>query len=154
MRTLKPTRKQPRAGDVFTLAVRDNFLFGRVITTDAKAGWSMPGARLIYIFRTHSRIATLPDRGVLQATNLLVPPIMTNNVPWSRGYFEALDNLPFQPGEVLPLHCFRASHGTYFDDQANQLPGGVEPCGDWGLHSFASIDDVVSDALLIPRAGR
>jgi hypothetical protein len=78
--------------------------------------------------------------------------MMTNNLPWSRGYFQTLINLPIEAGEVLPRHCFQSAAGIYYDDMTNVLPGPIEPVGEWGLASFRSIDDVVSSALGLPLA--
>lgn len=152
MRVLQPSRVKPRQGDVFVLGVGERFLYGRVVSTQAMAGWSMPGSILIYLFRTESPVTDLPDRSVLGTDNLLVSPMMTNKLPWSRGYFQTVANLPLADGEVLPRHCFQSTAGRYFDEVATELPGPIEPCGDWGLHSFRTIDDEVSDTLLIPRA--
>lgn len=50
-------------------------------------------------------------------------------------------------------HCFlSASRGKYFDDQGHELPGPIEPVGDYRLHSLRTIDDEISDALGIPPA--
>lgn len=152
MQVLKPSRIKPKAGDVFALKLGDQFLFGRVINTDAKAGWSMPGAILIYVFRVSASEIALPDRVELSPSRLLVSPMMTNALPWSRGYFQTLVNLPVAEGEALARHCFRSTAGRYFDETATELPGPIEPVGDWGLHSFRTIDDQISDALGILRA--
>lgn len=149
---LKATRKPPQPGDVFGLRISDRYMFGRLVTDQAFAGWSMPGAILIYIFRTSAEHLTAPDRSELATANLLVPPMMTNRLPWTHGYFQTLASPPFSEGEVLPVHCFRSFNGVYYDEWAKELPGPVEPCGDWGLHSYRTIDDEISDALGIPRA--
>ena len=152
MEVLRPSRAQPRAGDVFALRLDGLFRFGRVISTDAMAGWNMTGARLIYVFRHTATQAAVPDRVEMTPEQLLVPPLMTNNLPWSRGYFRTLINLPIEAGEALPRHCFRASTGRYYDDMAKELPGPIEPVGEWGLQSYRSIDDVLSSALGLPLA--
>jgi hypothetical protein len=153
MQILKPSRVKPRSGDVFALRMRNWYVFGRVVSTEAKAGWDMPGAILIYIFKFRAHDMHPPSAGELVPKNLLVSPMMTNRLPWSRGYFQTLTNLPPRRGDdILALHCFRSSAGKYFDENAIELPGPVEPCGDWGLHSFRTIDDEISSALGIPRA--
>jgi hypothetical protein len=78
--------------------------------------------------------------------------MMTNTLPWSKGYFETVAHLPLSAEDVLPRHCFRSSSGKYFDEICNELPREEQPCGDWGLHSFRTIDDDVSDALGIPQS--
>jgi hypothetical protein len=54
--------------------------------------------------------------------------------------------------DVLPQHCFQDSRGWYFDEQGNRLHAAVEPVGQWGLHSYRTIDDEISKALGIPPA--
>jgi Immunity protein 26 len=152
LEVLRPSRLRPIAGDVFALRLGGAFRFGRVISTEAMAGWNLPGANLIYVFRYCSTEAVVPSRAELTVTKLLVSPMMTNKLPWSRGYFQTLTNLPIEAGEALPRHCFRSSGGRFYDEMTNELPGPVEPVGDWGLHSFRTIDDEVSSALGIPLA--
>lgn len=85
-----------------------------------------------------------PDR-------LLVSPIMTNKLPWSKGYFETLANVPLGEDDVLDQHCFLDWTGRYYDENLNELPGPREPVGEYGLASFRTIDDEVSDALGFER---
>lgn len=153
LQVLSPSRKKPKAGDVFVLQLPDGrFLFGRVISTEAMAGPSMGGAILIYVYRERSEAKVLPDRGELRPDRLLVSPIMTNQQPWTKGYFETIENLPLDGDDVLDQHCFRRWDGRYFDEALNELPGPVEPVGDYGVHSFRTIDDEISDALGFDRA--
>src|SRR4051812_1990034 len=132
MRVLRPSRRRPRRGDVFALAMAENYLLGRVVSVTAKPGWSMSGANLIYVFRTKfSQLPDVPAGSALSpATELLVPPMMTNNLPWTRGYFQTIGSVPLTAEDVLPQHCFRSSTGKYFDEAANELAGAAEPCGD------------------------
>ncbi|QGQ21151.1 hypothetical protein GC089_16365 [Cellulomonas sp. JZ18] len=149
LRVLKASRKKPRAGDLFVMQLPDgSHLFGRVISTDAQAGPSMPGAVLIYVYRQRFPGKDVPDRSALSRDHLLVSPMMTNHLPWSKGYFETVAHRPLEPGDVLPQHCFlSAARGRYFDERGNELPGPIEPVGDYGLHSYRTIDDAVSEAL-------
>lgn len=150
---LRPSRKAPRSGDLFVLQPDDQFLYGRVIRTDAMAGPSIRGAILLYIYALRSATPTEPERSAVSRDDLLLPPLMTNRLPWSRGYFETIANWPLEAGEVHDPHCFRDRiRGTYHDDQANELPEPVEPVGPYGLQSFRTIDDRVSDALGLSRA--
>jgi hypothetical protein len=148
---LKPSRKRLHPGDVFALYIGDEYSFGRIITVEAKPGYSMRNAVLIYVYRTRMGAKELPERSELRPDNLIVSPMMTNRLPWSRGYFEFVANIELDDADILPQHCFRSSYGEYFDESLNRLPGAVEPVGDWGLHSFRTIDDELSDALGIPR---
>jgi hypothetical protein len=156
LQVLTPSRKAPRPGDLFAVQLRDpSYRFGRVIRTDAR--WihaqDAGGAVLIYVYETQSHEMTVPDRDRLRPGRLLVPPMMTNRLPWSRGYIQTVANMPLDEQDVLPRHCFLSgARGRYFDDNGQSVRGPIEPVGDWGLHSFRTIDDAISDALLVPRA--
>jgi hypothetical protein len=77
---------------------------------------------------------------------------MTDRKPWTQGYFETLTTLPLDDDDVLDQHCFRRWDGRYFDESLNELSGPVEPVGDYGVHSFRTIDDEVRDASGFERA--
>jgi hypothetical protein len=148
---LKPSRRRVRAGDLFVMLPTDgSYLFGRVVRTDAVV--LAPGAILIYIYRHRSRNKSVPPADFLRPQDLLVPPLLTNRLPWSRGYFETIANLPLVAEDVLSQHCFkRVSFGYYVDEWGRRLPGPSEPTGTYGLHSYRTIDDAVSEALGIPQ---
>lgn len=106
---LRPSRSKPRAGDVFALRqLGGDFRFGRVISTDAMAGWSMPGATLIYIFRFSSSELAMPEQDLLAANDLLIAPLMTNRLPWSRGYFQTIDHRALAAGRCSLNTAFAA----------------------------------------------
>lgn len=151
MRILKPTRKKPRPGDVFVLQMPDDkYSFGRVVSTSAMVGGRIQ-SQLIYVFKIRSASKGLPERPELRSDHLLVPPMMTNLLPWSRGYLETIAHLPFEPGDILPQHCFYDSFfRKYVDELGNDLPGPVQPVGELGLQSFRTIDDTISTGLGIP----
>lgn len=151
MRILKPTRKKPRPGDVFVLQMPDDmYSFGRVVSTSAMVGGRIQ-SQLIYVFKVRSASKNLPERSELRSDRLLVPPTMTNLLPWSRGYLETIANLPFESDDILPQHCFYDSFfRKYVDEFGNDLPVPVEPVGESGLQSFRTMDDAVSKGLGIP----
>jgi hypothetical protein len=158
MVVLERSRRRQQVGDLFTLRLGTRpYLFGRVVRTDANAG-GFPNSNLVYIFRIESDLPVPPDRADLRPSNLLVPPIMTNRLPWSRGYFRTIASWPIGPGEALQRHCFEEPRRPpdyphrYFDEHGVELPNRVEPCGEWGLHSYRTIDDAVSRALGMPAA--
>jgi hypothetical protein len=152
LRVLRKSRKLPRVGDVFVALPPDGlYVIGRVISTTALAGPDMP-AILIYIYKLRSDAKAPPEPKELRPNHLLVAPIMTNRRPWSEGYFETLVNWPLATTDILHQHCFRSSTGHFYDDMARDLDRPTEPCGKWGMHSFRTIDDEISDALGIPRS--
>lgn len=151
LRILRPSRKRIRPGDVFALQPREQtYLLGRIISTEARIG-PMQDVVLLYVYRT--RFTSMPDAQRFPHDDLLVSPIMTNRLPWTRGYFENVGHWDLDSADVLDQHCFQdAERGMYFDEFSNELPGPIEPVGDWGLHSYRTIDDEVSSALGIPLA--
>lgn len=153
IRVLKPSRKRPQPGDVFAVQMPDGlYSFGRVIKMDVPIH-AMTGNILIYVFKTRSESADVPRRELLRPDQLLLPPLLINRLPWSRGYFEHLGNLPLEDSEVLPVHCFWSfSRKVHYDDTGAVLPEPVEPVGTHALSSFRTFDDRLSDALGVPRA--
>lgn len=142
---LKKSNTAPAVGDVFVMLPPDNlFLYGRVIAKDAMIG-PMHDCYLIYVYRQRSKIKQeIPE---LFRGQLLIPPMMSNKLPWTRGYFETLENRELGPMDRLLKHCFMDTRGWYFDEYNNRLSSPVEPIGERGLQSFRTIDDQISKAL-------
>lgn len=153
MQVLKKSRTKPKRGDVFALQILDfEFIFGRVISTDAEIG-PVDGMVLLYIY--DSRSASKNEIPPLEKHRLLIPPTMINYLPWSRGYFENVGHSPLEESDILPVHCFENTSFRdvrYFDEHNNRLKKRIEPCGGYGLSSFRTIDDKISTALGVPRA--
>jgi len=151
LRVLRPSRHRPVAGDVFALQVPDrSYLFGRVILVEPDRA-PMPLSYLIYVY-DHRGSDKAFDIRQLRPDRLLIPPVWINRMPWAKGYFETLANLPIDKGDLLEQHCFVRWTGELLDETGATLPQRVEPCGDWALSSYRWLDDRISDALSIPRA--
>ncbi len=151
MKVLKKSRKRPRPGDIFAFQVEEGlFRFGRVIRVDARIG-PMEDCVLLYIYRASSvEKNRIPELG---KDDLLVPPVMTNFLAWSKGYFEIVEHRPLVQEDVFPVHCFwSCANQRHYDDNNNELPRRSEPCGFYGLAGYGAIDDEVSNALGIPLA--
>jgi hypothetical protein len=152
LQILTPSRKGPKAGDIFVFRPKKRgYFFGRVVATDAMIT-SMKDCNLLYLFAAESETKQPPAR--LLIGDLLVPPLMTNRLPWSRGYFETVAHREFAPGERLPVHCFHdpffKKYERYWDEYSHELSEKLEPCGVYALKSYRTIDDAVSEALGIP----
>lgn len=152
MRVLHPSRKRLRPGDIFAYQMPDDlYRFGRVIRTDTSiANW--PDVVLVYLYRPSS-VSKL-EVPWLGRNNLLIPPVGTNRLGWSRGYFETVAQRPLQPDDVLPVHCFEETwtrHPRYWTEDGDRLPDRTEPCGVWALSSYANIDADLSEALGFPE---
>lgn len=132
-------------------------LFGRVVLAAVPYTRApMPGANLIYIYAVQSLLPRADFRELL-ASGLLVPPVWTDRLPWTKGYFQHINNRPLNGFDLLP-HCFRRapvepdSAIKYVDEAGRELRARTEPCGEWGLASYRWIDDQVSDAVGMRRA--
>jgi len=146
---LKKSRRRLQVGDIFVMLPPDGeFLFGRVIDLAAEL---VPGVacNLIYVYRVRSRLKSpVPE---LRRDQLLIPPLLTNRLGWSRGYFEHVENRPLSAKDRLPRHCFRDPLlGRYFDERARRLKRPIKPVGIRGLDSYRTMDDSISAALGIP----
>jgi hypothetical protein len=123
---------------------RRGYLFGRVIRTDANAG-GFPNSNLIYIYSPESKTPEpIPE---LLPRHLLLPPMMTNNLPWVRGYFKFVCHRPLAKGDLLPRHSFQDERGWLFNESGARQRRASSPIGEWALHSFRTIDDEISQAL-------
>ena len=142
------------AGDIFVYqmeACPNRYYFGRVIRTDAAIG-GFKDTILIYLYKQFSEDKNLVPE--LICMDLLVPPIATNALPWTKGYFEVVSASVLDIKDVLSEHCFKDFRGKFFDENGNHLKEAVAPVGEYGLHSYRTIDDEVSIAFGIPIATR
>ena len=98
---------------------------------------------LIYLYN----VASDEEIPSLTLSNLLTAPIGTNALPWTKGFFEVVENRRIEVNDLLPKHCFRDARGWYFDENANRLNTPHEPVGVFGLHSYKTIDEEIGKAL-------
>lgn len=151
---LRTSRARPRPGDVFVMRPKGGFyLFGRVIATDVTIDEILTGCILIYVYRTRAQDKTPVPR--LSPGDLLAPPMITNALPWRRGYFETVERGILPGAELLPRHCFWDGLARrHVDDTGEAVapPSAGEPVGEWALQSYRTIDDEISRALGLPLA--
>lgn len=153
LQSTKRSRHVPARGDTFVMLLpTGKYLFGRVILADPpRESAPGPSTNLIYIYSGQSDTKK-PDYQQLTPDRLLLPPIWTNRLGWSKGIFQTVENEPLREHDLLRQHCFRDSfRRIYLDETGKELSFCVEPCGEWGLVSYRWIDDHVSDAVGIPR---
>ena len=96
---MKKSSKKPQEGDVFVLQpVIGKFYFGKVVQTNLKSIDSfINGMTLIYIYKCCSIEKQIPLG--LETEELLIAPIIVNNQPWLKGYFETIGNKPVLENE-------------------------------------------------------
>ncbi len=151
MRILKKTRKSPQVGDYFVLQiVEGKYHWGRVIKKDVVGG-GYPNSILVYIYNVCTQEKSLVPELIKE--DLLIPPKVTNELPWKKGYFEMVGNGELKEGDKFDFHCFYdVVFDCYMDENGERILKRIEPCGSYGLASFSSIDDELSQALEIPLA--
>ena len=153
----KPSRKRLKAGDIFVMKILDKgYLFGRVIRVDAlgsKMVFGEPGTgkmNVVYIYKgLQESKEPIPD---LRKEDLLIPPMVTNRLAWSRGYFETVESRELEDGDLFYPHCFAATKRStkFYDEYGNRLDREYPPTGQSGLTGYAGIDAQVSKALGLP----
>jgi hypothetical protein len=152
LRVIRKSRKALVVGDIFAMQLpNDLYLFGRVVLVEppypAAPG---PCCNLVYIYAYQSQDQT-PDLAQLAPSKLLIPPIWTNRLGWTRGVFETILNRPLIDADILRQHCFDDGlRKCFVDERGRHLAGRVEPCGEWGLASYRYIDNRISEALGFP----
>lgn len=125
----------------------DLYLFGRVIRTDALGPMS---SLLIYIYDYRAETKEPPSQ--LSRDRLLIDPTFTNRLGWNHGRFEMVESRPLAPQVRFDTHCFHTL-GRYQNEDWNRLPGPVDPCFEGGgLRSYRRIDDLICEALDLPKA--
>ena len=143
---LKSSRIKTKPGDIFVFRPKGHdYYFGRTISVDAQIR-AFKDCVLIYLYNVHSKDKSIiPD---LNKTNLLVPPIITNYLPWSRGYFETVGNKTLSKDDILQPNCFYSKiFNAYYDEYGNKLDKAYEPVSIYGLAGYKGIDVEISHAL-------
>ena len=152
LKILKPSRKPVTPGDIFVFQLlEDRYHYGRVIKVEESGGPIDTGFLLLYCYNATSPVKEqIPS---LNRDDLIIPPEHTirKERGWIKGYFETIAHVDLTPDDILPIHCFWSfCNGIYCDEYGNPLPERIEPCGLYGVGSFASIDDKISKRLGLP----
>jgi hypothetical protein len=152
LQVVRRSRHHPKRGDVFVMQLpSQDYLFGRVILAEPpRERAPTPSSYLIYVYDRRSREKKILPAD-LKPDQLLIPPVWINRMPWSKGYFQTIENTEIGADDVLVQHCFRVWNGDFLDETGGKLAARVEPCGEWALFSYRWLDDQVSDALGIAR---
>lgn len=135
--------KRARVGDVFVLSVEDGkYLFGRV----AKKGVLYRPALLLYIYAVEAtKPSPVPES--LARDSLLVPPILTNQIGFTEGFFQILSSGPIQPEDIFEKHCFVNPFGAYLDEAGQRVDAPFEPLARTALAGYGAVGIRVVKAL-------
>lgn len=145
---MKKSLNIPQTGDVFALQPqKDVFYFGKVIQTGLKSEDSLiNGMTLIYIYECcgNDKFATHN----LAEKELLIAPIIVNNQPWEKGYFETVDNVPVSERErKLDFGFWDLLTEEYLDIQGMKIGRKPKYCSIYGLGSYGVVGKEVQKAI-------
>lgn len=142
------SRKAPKEGDVFLVQpFPQAYYCGKVIRTQLESKDScVRGMNLIFLYDKRTDGQTLPHR--LDGEELLIPPVIINRLPWSRGYFETVGNAPVTQRERSLSYGFWSFREKRFVD-VQGLPLDREPryWSDYGLAGYALVGEKIQAAL-------
>lgn len=145
---MKKSRKKPCAGDVFVLQTSQNiFYYGKVILANIESpDRFVKGVSLIFIYDLETNVKKLPLD--LSAQRLLIAPIVVNNQPWQRGYFETLGNVGISDWDLCVDYGFwDVVKEEYVDIQKNKMSRIPKYHSIFGLGSYGIVDKEVQKAL-------
>jgi len=155
LRVLHPSREKRICGDFFAYEMPDGVRrFGRLIARAVGLAFEPhPVQHLVYFFAGDQ--SGVFDVSRLRRDRLLIPPLVVNQKPWTLGFFKRVARIPLAQDDILPVHCFYSAwRNKYFDETGRELPRRIEPCGEFGLHSYLTVDDALSAALEFPCVSR
>lgn len=149
MRVLQASTHRRSVDEIFVFTFReDEFYWGRVVST----GLIFDGVEnVILCYAYHHSTTGLDPIPQFEKNHLLIPPFVTNDELWNKGYFETIAMHSHQPGDNHPTHCFKSPDDDIYQDEYGEiLPGRMEPCGANLFHSCSMIDEALSGVLGFP----
>jgi hypothetical protein len=147
------SRKAIKTGDVFIFKPKERlFYYGVVVNSDASI-FTAKGLIHIHLFNINSEKGdSIPNN--LYHSELLVPPILTNKLGWTKGYFKTIENVAIENFPLVKNATFFYYNGKIFNDNSNELPKpkSIEETGSFAVTSYLNIDNLISLSLEIPLA--
>ena len=140
--------KHPKEGDIFLVQPLMNmYYYGKVIQTQIQSKDSfVNGMNLIFIYNKYTTDQSIPED--LNDAGFLIPPIIINNLPWSRGYFQTIGTAPVTEREKSMSYGFWSFlKKSFVDVQGVPLAYRPQYWSDYGLASYAVIGEKIQTAL-------
>lgn len=127
-------------------------IVGLVASADALISESATGT-LVYFFGrdVSAQLVAEPTRVASRSLDdLLIGPVVTNRLGWSRGYFQTFSRVDMGECE-MPVVSLEKYGGALFDVDGNRISESraVAPYALRGTEAYTRIDDLISDALKI-----
>src|SRR5438552_740896 len=103
LQVIRLSKARAQVGDIFVLKPKGHpFYFGRVICDRTSVAGDDLENPLVYLFKATSESKSLIPH--LNKHQLLVPPVVTNWLPWELGYFEVVSRAALSEADVLRVH--------------------------------------------------
>lgn len=145
---MKKSKKVPSEGEIFVLQPLPNqFYYGKVIQTNINSRDSfINGMTLIYIYNKVSQDRHVPQN--LDNEELLIAPIIVNNQPWQKGYFETIGNINVSENEKKINYGFWDLFKEKFVDiKGDILENEPQYWTQYGLGSYGIVGKEVQKAI-------
>ena len=149
---MKKSSKKPEEGDVFILQPIDGiFYYGKVIKTNLISVDSfINGMTLIFIYQSCSIDKVIPHG--LENEEFLISPIIVNNQPWQKGYFETLGNVGVSEKERKADFAFwDVLKEEYVNISGQIIKEKPKYCSIYGLGSYGIVGKEVQKAIKIKK---
>jgi hypothetical protein len=150
---LETSKKKIKTGDVFVVKPpKMKFYYGIVANSNANL-FHVDGILHLQFFDfSTDDYGSISDK--LHDSKLLFPPVLTNRLGWSKGYFKTIGNISIENFKTIKEASFYYYNGEIFDDNSNQLsqPYSLETTGSFAVTSYLNIDNLISLRLGIPLA--
>lgn len=133
---------QPKPRCVFSYTLGNGcYRWGSVVSEYKGFGLQVPGF-LLYLF---DAVSQSPDEVPHLASNkLVVPPIITNTMPWKRGVFRNVADVCLQGDQVMQRHClWSPESNSFWDEHDNRLSEMGYPCGLRMLIGLQGIEELI-----------
>lgn len=146
--SMKKSLKKPSEGDVFVLQPKKNiFYFGKVIQTNLKSVDSfVNGMSLIYIYKHCSMDKIIPHN--LEDSGLLIAPVIVNNQPWKKGYFETIGNIDVSASDKnINFAFWDVLKEDYIDIKGDIVKDKPQYWSIYGLGSYGVVGKEVQKAI-------
>lgn len=146
---LKKSHRKPQPGDVFAYSpAKENYYFGRVIRDNAQ--WAKGGGPCFLCYAYDVCSDRLECVANLRRAKFLIRPFLINRLPWSRGYFVHVGELPLTKAEEQRVHVFVDTGKRYYDEFLRPVAKASKAASQAGLFSYSYFDYEISIALGLP----
>ncbi len=145
---LRKTRTEPTPGDLFAVKVKGRGYFcGAVVKTGVNAGFGGNIGILVYIYGKEYREKEMAPPA-LNRKDLLIPPLMVNRQPWTKGFFERMGHIEISELAPYDFHCFRNVRNQIVNEYGETMKKCTgRPIGQYGLASYGAVSREIAAKL-------